>query len=175
MQVLALCRACHFLKSEPRLLTRGLLGNVSEVAYKLCGLAPGFFQRIRELNPVLIHAHFGLDGVRILPLARNLKIPLVVTFHGYDATVKDEYARRSFYSHRVYFYRKEVLKREAQMFITVSKFIKEKLLEQSFPPDKVVEHYIGINPEIFRPDPGLLREPVVLFVGRLVEKKDANI
>lgn len=148
----------------------GLLGKTSEVSYKLWGLAPAFFRRIRKLNPVLIHAHFGPDGARVLPLVRDLALPLIVTFHGYDATMKDEYARRS-YSYRVYLSRREVLKREARLFIAVSEFIKEKLLEQSFPPDKVVEHYIGVAPETFRPDLGVPREPMVLFVGRLIEKK----
>lgn len=149
----------------------GLLGKMNEVSYKLWGLAPDFSRRMRKLNPALIHAHFGPDGVRVLPLVQDLALPLIVTFHGYDATIKDEYLRRSFYSHRVYLRRKQVLKREARLFIAVSEFIKGKLLEQNFPPDKVVQHYIGIDLETFKPDPGMPREPIVLFVGRLVEKK----
>ena len=149
----------------------GLLGKTREVSYKLLGIAPNFFQCIRKLKPLLIHAHFGPDGVRALPLVRSLGVPLVVTFHGYDATVKDEYAHQYSYSYRVYLRSKEVLKREARRFIAVSEFIKEKLLEQNFPPDKLIQHYIGIDPETFRPDPRVSREPIVLFVGRLVEKK----
>jgi glycosyltransferase involved in cell wall biosynthesis len=127
--------------------------------------------RVRKLNPILVHAHFGPDGVRAMPLARALRVPLIVTFHGYDATVKDDYARRSFYSHRVYIRRRGLLKREARLFIAVSNFIREKLLEQGFAPNKVVVHHIGVDTELFRPDPAVTREPVVLFVGRLVEKK----
>lgn len=148
----------------------GALGKTSQVCYKLCGFAPAFFQRIRKLNPVLIHAHFGPDGLMALPLVRDLAIPLIVTFHGYDITVKDEYLRHLSYTNRVYLRRKEVLKREARLFIAVSKFIKEKLLEQNFPSDKLVQHYIGVAPELFQPNP-MPREPMVLFVGRLTEKK----
>ena len=149
----------------------GLPGKASEISYKLSGFSPAFRRRVRALNPRLIHAHFGPDGARVLSIARQLQIPLLVTFHGYDATVKDEYARRSFYSHRVYVRRRERLKREAGLFIAVSEFIKVKLLEQGFPPDKVVVRYVGVDTSIFRPDPSVTREPVVLFVGRLVEKK----
>lgn len=149
----------------------GLLGKASEVCYKLWGLAPTFARQVKRLKPVLIHAHFGPDGVRVLPLARNLQIPLLVTFHGYEATVKDEYAQRSFYSHRVYIAYREVLKRQAQLFIAVSEFIKGRLLEQGFPPHKLVVHYIGIDTELFKPNPAVQRQPVVLFLGRLVEKK----
>lgn len=161
------------LPQERTLLVNGggLLGKVSEVSYKLWGVAPAFEQQIQKLNPVLVHAHFGPDATRFLPLARALKIPLLVTFHGYDATVKDEYARRSYYSHRVYLRRREALKREARMFIAVSEFIKRRLLDQGFMPEKLMLHYIGVDTETFQPDLATTREPVVLFVGRLVEKK----
>lgn len=135
------------------------------------GDSPGLHRRVQKLNPVLIHAHFGPDGVTVLPLSRKLQIPLLVTFWGFDATVKEEHARRSTYGHRVYLRRREVLKREARLFIAVSEFIKGKLLEQGFPPEKIVVHYNAIDTEIFRPDPSVPREPVVLYVGRLVEKK----
>jgi colanic acid/amylovoran biosynthesis glycosyltransferase len=149
----------------------GPVGKLGEAGHQLLGWAPAFARRVRKLDPVLVHAHFGPDGARALSLVRTLRVPLVVTFHGYDATIKDEYARRSFYSHRVYIRRRETLKQEAKLFIAVSRFIRERLLEQGFPPEKVVVHHIGVDTEVFRPDPAVTREPVVLFVGRLVEKK----
>jgi len=42
--------------------------------------------RLRTEGATLIHAHFGPAGLRMLPVARELGIPLVVTFHGYDVT-----------------------------------------------------------------------------------------
>lgn len=150
----------------------GLPGKMSEIFYMFFGLAPAFFEEIRKLNPVLIHAHFGPDGVSALPLAWALQIPLVVTFHGFDATVKDEYSWRSRYNiHRLYLLRRKALRREACLFIAVSKFIKERLLQQGFPPDKIVVHYIGVDTEFFQPAPAEAHGSIVLFVGRLVEKK----
>jgi glycosyltransferase involved in cell wall biosynthesis len=149
----------------------GFLGKGSEAVFKLWGLAPALTRRVRDLHPALIHAHFGPDGVTALPLARSLRIPLLVTFHGYDATVRDEYARRSFYNHRLYLRRRERLKREGKLFIAVSQFIKGRLVEQGFPLEKIVVHYIGVDTETFQPDPAVRREPIVLFVGRLTEKK----
>lgn len=149
----------------------GLLGLAQEVSYKLWGFAPDFVQHLRKLNPVLIHAHFGPDGVIALPLARNLGIPLAVTFHGYDATMQDKYAKASFWSHRVYLRRRQILKQKARLFIAVSDYIKKNLLEQGFPSEKVVVHHIGVDPKTFQPDPSVEREPIVLFVGRLLEKK----
>ncbi len=40
---------------------------------------------LRAEKPDLIHAHFGTQGVAVLPVAKELGIPLVVSFHGYDA------------------------------------------------------------------------------------------
>lgn len=149
----------------------GTLGAAQEILFKFLGSAPKLYQQVQQLNPVLIHAHFGLNGALALPLARTFKLPLVVTFHGSDATTKDEYVRKTSISHRIYFCRREALKREARLFIAVSEFIREKLLEQGFPPDKVVVHSIGVNTEVFQVDPSVPREPVVLFVGRLAQKK----
>jgi glycosyltransferase involved in cell wall biosynthesis len=148
----------------------GLLGRISEVSAKLWGFSTPLVKQVQNLNPALIHAHFGQDAAMVLPLAKDLQVPLLVTFHGYDATVRDAHAERSL-AQRIYFRRRESLKREARLFIAVSEFIKKKLLEQGFPPDKIVVHYIGIDTKQFQPDPTVPREPVVLFVGRLVEKK----
>ena len=149
----------------------GLMGWAREVPYKLAGFAPTLFHRLQKLNPVLIHAHFGIGGTLALPLKRVLKVPMLVTYHGYEELISDELARRSYFSHRVYVRRKEQLKREARLFIAVSNYSKENLLKQGFPPDKIVVHYIGIDTDAFQPDPAVPREPVVLFVARLVEKK----
>lgn len=147
------------------------LGTAQEALFKFSGIAPRLYQQVRQLNPALIHAQFGLSGSLALPLARSLKVPLIVHFRGADATVKDEYARRASINHWVYFQRREALKRESRLFITVSKFIKEKLLEQGFPAHKIMVHYHGVDTEIFKADATVPREPVVLFVGRLTEKK----
>jgi glycosyltransferase involved in cell wall biosynthesis len=147
------------------------VGIWKEWLYHYGQIAPGFLPRVRQLQPQLIHAHFGPGGVAALPLARQLKIPLIVTFHGYDATVKEEFAQHSFYSHRRYIRYKEVLKAEAARFIAVSNFIRDQLIEQGFPAEKVIVHHIGVNTQAFHCDPKIVRQPIVLFVGRLVEKK----
>lgn len=149
----------------------GTTGKLAEAVFKLTGIAPQFYGQIKRLNPVLIHAQFGLSGALALPMTRSLRVPLIVHFRGADATIKDDYARFSSLNHWLYLQRREALKREARLFITVSRFIKDKLLEQGFPENKIVALYSGINVKDFTPDPNLPREPVVLFVGRLTEKK----
>ncbi len=148
-----------------------LFGSAKELIFKFLGFAPKLYRQVKQLCPVLIHAHFGVCGALALPLARSLQIPLIVTFHGLDATMTDEYARRESISTRVYLKRREELKQETRLFIAVSEFIKAELVKQGFPSDKILVHYIGVDTELFKVDPRVNREPIVLFVGRLVEKK----
>jgi len=148
------------------------ISKITEVPFKAAGFAPFFVRRLRKLQPVLLHAHFGPMGLRALPLARALGIPLIVTFQGYDATVYDHYAKRSnYYSHRIYRSRRKHLDHGAALLIAVSRFIRDQLIDQGFDPAKIVTLYVGVDTDLFCPDPAVKREPVVLFVGRLAEKK----
>jgi len=148
-----------------------LFGRIREGLFKVTGIAPVWKRKLQCRNVSLIHAHFGPDGVMALPLARALDVPLLVTFHGYDATTSDEHARQSFYRHRAYVRNRDRLIREAEGFIAVSEFIKGKMIDQGIPEEKIRVHYIGIDVDFFEPDAIEDRDPVVLFVGRLTEKK----
>ena len=169
-----------------------VLGNVVsspgvwKTIYKLTGFPhPNWLKKLQDLSPTLIHAHFGLDGLLALPLAKKLKIPLLVTFHGYYATAKIEeepgknivsYAsdylnRRGQFFRELYGRNRHCLFEEADGFIAVSEFIRSQLIKNGCPESKIRVHYIGIDTEKFTPNPEIKKEPIVLFVGRFVEKK----
>lgn len=148
-----------------------LVGAGKEAIYKWFGYAPELVRHIRAIAPRLIHAHFGVCGALALPIVRRVKLPLIVTFYGLDATMTDEYARTHSISTRVYLQRREALKRETDLLIAVSEFIRDRLIAQGFPADKIIAHYYGVDTDRFQPDPNVEREPIVLFVGRLAEKK----
>ncbi|MGD2180218.1 glycosyltransferase [Lusitaniella coriacea] len=137
---------------------------------------PQWFEQLLQLSPSLIHAHFGLSGVWALPIAKDLQIPLVVTFHGYDITLNLWSANRSdIYGPKplpqVYLWRRKRLFKEASCCIAVSEFIRSQLIAKGCSPEKIEVHYIGVDVERFRPDLTVPRQPVVLFVGRLANKK----
>lgn len=150
------------------------LGRAEELLYKASGCSPRFLRRIRAVAPVLIHAHFGFDGAMALPLARQLRLPLVVTFHGRDATLHDEHLKTSgsLRERRLLAWRPQLI-RQGALFIAVSEHIRRELLARGFPAEKTVVHYNGIDTDLFAPTPGLHPPdgPTVLFVGRFVEKK----
>ncbi|MDJ0677984.1 MAG: glycosyltransferase [Calothrix sp. MO_167.B42] len=133
----------------------------------LTGLAnPSWFNRLRELSPTLIHAHFGFDGLWALPISKRLNIPLIVTFHGYDITTTNHGKL-----YQLYLWQRQKLFKEARCCIAVSEFIRSKMIQKGCPSDKIIVHYIGVDVDKFRVHHSHNREPIVLFVGRLVEKK----
>lgn len=140
-------------------------GKWHELRFKLFGHLTAL-----PIKPCLIHAHFADDGAIVLPLAKRLSIPLVVTCHGYEILAQPHEFSRSSYQ-RLYRYRKTQLKAQANLFISVSDFMTQALIQQGFPAAKIERHYIGVDTAQFQADPRITREPIVLFTGRLVEKK----
>jgi glycosyltransferase involved in cell wall biosynthesis len=134
--------------------------DVRAKLYRRMGLAPAFHRAIRRVGPRLIHAHFASGGRSALPLARMLGVPLVVTLHGSDVTVRG--SQRELYRE---------LGNYASRFVCVSKFICDRALEAGFPAEKLCVHHIGIDRSLFSPSETAGRASKVLFVGRLVEKK----
>ena len=150
---------------------RGMYGKIREAPFRRFGFAPFYFQRLRRLKPVLLHAHSGPAGLTALRLAEWLRVPQVTTFHGFDATTKNPAATDPRYGNRDYVRRKHVLMEKSLLFIAVSRFIRDRLLQQGFREEKVLVHYTGVDTEFFSPNPSLKRDAVVLFVGRLTEVK----
>lgn len=126
-------------------------------------LRPGWKRALNDLSANLIHAHFGKGGYYCAPIAMDLDLPLITTFHGSDITQKDKFSYNQKHRKTVY--------QQSSKIIAVSKFIENKLLEGGCPPEKVVQHYIGIDTEYFSPSGDKSEQPSVLFVGRLIEQK----
>ena len=68
--------------------------NLLSINPKLSTSQKNYFEKIIKKNSVqIIHSHFGPSGIEILPIAQKLKIPLVVSFHGYDASFLLEFEK----------------------------------------------------------------------------------
>ena len=175
----------------PRMLVRRDLGGGT---LPVVTPARGTWSRLRDLGfavtadprlfPVgramedirLIHAHFGPDGVYAMRLAQALGVPFLVTFHGFDVTSSDwALARTLRPSNLGFLLRRAELKRAAGAFIAVSKFIANLLLDQGYPPEKIRQHYIGVDTRRFVPAEGSGPRTHLLCVGRHVEKKGIDV
>jgi len=148
----------------------GLAQRLQRYAFVTTGYAPALMRAICKPAPALLHAHFAIDAAQALPLARKLEVPLIVTLHGYDIMASDESHRGSRWG-RLYLARREQLYDRASLFLCVSEAIRRKAIERGFPAHKLRVHAIGIDLEQYRPPPRPERAPIILFVGRLVEKK----
>lgn len=146
-------------------------GKVREVIYKATFQAPSFHRAIARKRPALIHAHFGPDGYDALHIAEMLDVPLITTLHGYEVTTKREHALKANYRFRRYIRNRATLQANGTRFIAVSNFIRDRMLEQGFPAEKIMVHYIGVDVERFQPDPDAERGMSILFVARFVPKK----
>jgi glycosyltransferase involved in cell wall biosynthesis len=150
------------LPSKPLLLCRARGGAAALRAkiYRKSGIAPLFHARARGEQPALLHAHFASGGLTAIPLAKSLGVPLLVTLHGSDVTVKWASARSI-----------RRLGREATLFLCVSHFIRDRAIAAGLPEEKLRVHYIGVDLQQFQAPAADVAGAGVLFVGRLVEKK----
>lgn len=129
-----------------------------------------FMRDIAMQDPRLIHAHFAVDACAILPIAKKLKIPLIVTLHGYDVSCSDA-AFKLWPTTRAYLRRRRELWEYADTFLCVSEHVQRRARMLGFPEHKLLVHHVGVqlprksNQEQYRD------KAIVLFVGRLVEKK----
>lgn len=146
---------------------------ISHLKYVLFRDISYFKKKVIPFKPKLIHAHFGVEGVYAMNLAKQLKIPLITTFHGFDATITNKSLILSKKPAWInYFLFKKQLIKKGDLFICVSNFVRKKVIEMGFPEDKTITHYIGIDTnnvqfKIINKS----KHKIILHVARLTEKK----
>jgi glycosyltransferase involved in cell wall biosynthesis len=121
----------------------------------------------RARDVALVHAHFGTDSLLALDVAGRLGVPLVVTYHGFDAALSD--AAMAAGPHRRYLRRRAELFRDAAAIVAVSGFIAGEVARQGAPEAKLHVHHVGVP--LGPPRGEEAPAPLVLFVGRHIEKK----
>jgi colanic acid/amylovoran biosynthesis glycosyltransferase len=122
---------------------------------------------LKKKKITCLHARFGPAGLELLPHARKAKLPLITSFHGYDATKRVRENRR---------YRRALkrLFRQGEAFTVVSEHMKRRLIRLGCPGKKITLIRSGIDLRKFPMQPP---QPVIdgafrlLSVGRLTEKK----
>ena len=128
--------------------------------FKLVTLADYFIEN--EVSH--IHTHFAWSHIFFLKFINRLNdIPFSVTLHAADIYMEDDYLEDAVSS--------------ASFVITISNYNKNYLVEQrGFPGDKIHVVHCGINPKLFKCENVQSNEvPLILSVGRLVEKKGFDI
>jgi glycosyltransferase involved in cell wall biosynthesis len=132
--------------------------------------APRFDARFEERAFSLIHAHFGLGAVYALPFARRHRLPLVVTFHGYDVPLLSSPTRWMPQHLRYAIMGPRVLD-QMTFGLCASAELRDMLLARGVPDRKLRIHRLGIDLSRFAPGERSEAEFRVLMIGRFVEKK----
>ncbi len=130
---------------------------------------------IEKFKPVLIHAHFGTDGLRALPLPERLGVPLLTSLRGYDVSRSRAAllgSGRLSWMRYALFQRR--LMQRGDLFLAVSDALRSQAVSHGFPASRTFAHYNGVDLARFRPRAGGdagSDSATILHVGRLVEKK----
>ena len=142
-----------------------------EIVWQVLTRSPTAYQHLLgDLRPSLIHAHFGIDGVYALPLAERLDVPLVTTFHGFDATLSTAALLSSPAWMNYPLFRRQ-LARQGSLFLCVSSYIRGRVLAAGFPAERTYVHYTGVDCQATQPRDPQEETETILHVARLVEMK----
>ncbi|MGB7415182.1 MAG: glycosyltransferase [Thermosynechococcaceae cyanobacterium] len=173
--IFLLCRLLEPIAFDSITIGSKTSSKLRQLLY-LISRSPRFFLEHPSIQGLsLIHAHFGPEGVYAMPIAAALNIPFCVTFHGYDITINRQ---NLLFSRPLYYqliWHEAKLKQQATAFIAVSKFIQAKLIEAGYPPEKIIQHYIGVDTHKFSPINSAPSQRYILCVGRHAHKKGIDI
>lgn len=134
---------------------------------KLLGLSGGslwiepIIQSLKKNDIDVVLVEYGTHAQQLLGVYDKVKIPIVVHFHGYDASIE-----KVVVSHNHY---KEIFIR-ASYIMVVSKKMREMIIDMGCPKDKVVLNTCGPQPGFEKIKPEFTRKQFV-GIGRFTDKK----
>lgn len=109
----------------------------------------------------LVFAEFGTTGEKIVPVCRELGIPLIVHFHGYDASRYEVLKENDNYK-QLFDY--------ASYVIVVSRKMYKDLMECGCREEKLIYNVYGPREEFLKIEPAFTK-PQFVAIGRFTDKK----
>lgn len=99
-------------------------------------------EAVNRINPDVIHCHFGNESVRFIDNFNRTDIPIIVTFHGYDAT---QFDKKKSYINKL----KSIYSRPHMYPMFVSDYIKTRVEKMGINTAKGFKLYLGIDLDRF--------------------------
>ena len=111
----------------------------------------------------LVLAQYGPNGVHVLDACIQSNLPLVVHFHGFDASNREVIEENRTGYGRLFEY--------AESIVVVSRDMRERLIALGAPEEKLLLNPYGVDLESFAGASPETSSPTFLTVGRFTEKK----
>ena len=149
----------------PALWRRALrrLDRVWQQRHSQWEMTRSLMKAIKHSKADVVLAEYGPTGVYALEACRLTETPLVVHFHGFDASQRG--TLEQFYSGY------QSLFESAQALVVVSRAMERTLLGLGAPPEKISYCAYGVDTQRFSKADPRKAPPTLLAVGRLVDKK----
>lgn len=131
--------------------------NFYSLAHSIANAIP------ENIQPKLIHAHFGQNGIGAVKLKQKYGVPLVTSFYGYDTGRLAEKFKPCY----------KKLIQNGDVFLALSEDMKSDLVKLGFPEEKIIIHHLGIDLETFKEikEKNKEKQFVFLIVARIDESK----
>ncbi|MFW5875762.1 MAG: glycosyltransferase [Myxococcota bacterium] len=140
------------------------------VTYLATRRSPRFDRLLESGAYGVLHAHFGTGGVYAVPFARRHRLPLVVTFHGYEVPLLGS-VKRLVPRNLPYALTAPALLEHMTLGLCASTELLEMLHDLGVPRERLRLHRIGIDLTRFHRGARDPERPRLAMVGRFVEKK----
>lgn len=157
----------HFLSGR---LELHVLATWLETAFRL---RSGHFHRgsiagyLQAKKIKLVLAEFGPVGAQLIPVTRDLGIPLIVHFHGYDVFHQPTW--------NAHLHSYQELFKEAERILVVSAQMRERLCRSGAPPEKIIHLPAFVNLNLFPYKDRSTLPPRFIAVGRFSETKSPHL
>src|SRR5437773_1118817 len=126
-----------------------------------------YLAAFRRSGTDAVLAEYGPTGVASMEACRQLNLPLIVHFHGYDVSIYEVLAKHA----------DDYLKMfgQAAAIVAVSRAMERRLISLGAPSEKVHYNPCGIDCRQFHGAAPENSAPLFLAVGRFVEKKAPQV
>jgi colanic acid/amylovoran biosynthesis glycosyltransferase len=129
-------------------------------------LTPGILQGLQQHHSEAVLAEYGPTGVLTQDACRLADIPLIVHFHGYDASMKSVVKKYAAKYRRLF--------GKASAVIASSEHMRNRLIGLGADPAKTHLNIYGVDCKKFCGSRPAENEPIFIAVGRFVEKKSPD-
>src|SRR5262245_49495102 len=122
-----------------------------------------YLKVLRKYRPCAVLAEYGPSGVGVLAACRLAGVPLVVHFHGYDASMREVLAEHAHTYPQLF--------DQAAAIVAVSEPMRRKLISLGAPPEKVHRNPCGVDCRAFVGGHPADAPARFIAVGRFTPKK----